>query len=312
MRLRFERVEEAARVIDPVFLGSPQYECEPLGAALGARVTLKVDTMNPVRCFKGRGASYCVWGLAGDDAVVCASAGNFGQAMAYACRARGRRLIVYAGVSANPLKIERMRAMGAEVRLFGEDFDAAKVEARRFAGEAGMRFVEDGLETATAEGAGTIGLELGRAELDAVLVPLGNGALLAGVGLALRRVAPGVRVISVQAAGAPAMTESLQRGEFVSYERMDTIADGIGVRIPIREALEDLAGLVDEMMLVEEKSILAGMRMVHRHAGLVVEPSGAVGVAAMLENPEKFAGLRVGTILCGGNLTVEQMGEWLV
>lgn len=122
--------------------------------------------------------------------------------------------------------------------------------------------------------------------LDAVPVPLGNGALLAGVALALRTLA----------AGAPAMTESLRSGEPVSYPEMRTMADGIGVRIPIPEALEDLRGLVDETLLVEERGIVTAMRLIHRHAGIVVEPSGAVGVAA---------------ILCGGNLTPEQMRDWL-
>ena len=311
MRLCFARVEEAARTIDSVFLRSPQYVCEPLGEALGVALTLKVETANPVRCFKGRGASYCVSKLDGDGPLVCASAGNFGQAMAYACRARGRRLIIYAGVTANALKVARMRALGAEVRLAGEDFDAAKLEARRFAAEAGLRFVEDGLEAATAEGAGTIGVELSTAELDAVLVPLGNGALLGGVALALRHLAPKVKIVAVQAAGAPAMTESLRSGRMVCHEEMRTIADGIGVRIPIPEALDYLQGLIDAFLLVREESIVAGMRLIHQHAGVVVEPSGAVGVAALLENPGLFRGQRVGTILCGGNLTAEQMREWL-
>jgi threonine dehydratase len=94
-------------------------------------------------------------------------------------------------------------------------------------------------------------------------------------------------------------------------EAMDTIADGIGVRIPIPEVLRDLEGMVDETLLVEERSIITGMQMIHRHAGLVVEPSGAVGVAALLENPNRFLGRRVATILCGGNLTPEQMRDWL-
>lgn len=311
MRLSFARVQEAARVVDPVFLHSAQYLCEPLSDSLGADVTLKVETLNPVRCFKGRGASYCVAGLPDDGPIVCASAGNFGQAMAYACRARGRRLMVFAGETANPLKLERMRAMGADVLLSGEDFDAAKLAARQFAAEAGLRFVEDGLVTATAEGAGTIGLELAAVPLDALLVPLGNGALLAGVALAMRELAPAVKIVAIQAAGAPAMTESLRSRTMVTHAEMRTIADGIGVRIPIPEALDDLRGMVDATVLVEEESILTGMRLIHRHAGIVVEPSGAVGVAALLENPGEYQGKRVATILCGGNLTPEQMRNWL-
>jgi threonine dehydratase len=311
VRLSLDRIFEAQRIVDPVFLQTPQYVCEPLGEALGVTITVKVETLNPVRCFKGRGASYCAAGLDGQGPLVCASAGNFGQAMAYACRARGRQLHVFAGETANRLKIERMQALGADVHLAGEDFDAAKLEARAFAAASGFRFVEDGLEPATAEGAGTIGVELSPLELDAVLVPLGNGALLAGVGLALRALAPKTRRIAVQAAGAPAMTESLRSGKVVTYPSIDTIADGIGVRIPIPEALTDLEGLVDETLLVEEASIVSGMQLIHRHTGLVVEPSGAVGVAALLENPQSMLGQRVGTILCGGNVTPEQMKIWL-
>jgi threonine dehydratase len=188
-----------------------------LGKALGVALTLKVETLNPVRCFKGRGASFCVSLLTGDGPLVCAGAGNFAQAMAYACRAQGRALIVFAGEQANPLKVARMRAMGAEVRLAGEDFDASKLEGRRFAKEVGLQFVEDGLEASTAEGAGTIGVELSGLPLDAVPVPLGNGTLLAGVALALRTLAPGVKIVAVQAAGAPAMTESLRTRKLVSH-----------------------------------------------------------------------------------------------
>src|SRR5690606_15312145 len=131
----------------------------------------------------------------------CASAGNFGQAMAYACRAKGVPLTVYAATTANPLKLERMRAMGATVVLHGEDFDAAKAEGRRVAAERGVRFVEDSVDPEPTEGAGTIGLELLRfpEPLDALVVPLGNGALLAGVATVLKARRPEARVVAAQA-----------------------------------------------------------------------------------------------------------------
>src|SRR5262245_59304628 len=130
-RLRLERIEEAARRIAPELRDTPQYVCEPLAERLGCRLTLKVETLNPIRSFKGRGADFFVSSLrAPERGLVCASAGNFGQAMAYACRPRKIPCVVYAAVRANPLKIERMRALGAEVRLSGEDFDAAKDAAR--------------------------------------------------------------------------------------------------------------------------------------------------------------------------------------
>ena len=312
-RVTVERIEQAAGRIDRVFLHSPQFECEPLSAALGARLVLKVETLNPIRCFKGRGADWLVAQASNGSALVCASAGNFGQAMAYACRRRGIPLTVYAATTANPLKVARMHDLGATVVLHGADFDAAKHEARRAAAADDARFVEDGLDLETAEGAGTIGLELARTEesLDGLLVPLGNGALFNGVARVMKERSPTTRITAVQATGAPAMLESLQQNRLVQHAAIDTIADGIGVRVPIPQALADMQGLVDEGVLVNDESILAAMRLIHRHAGLVVEPSGAVGVAAVLERPEDFRGRRICTIICGGNLTEAQIRDWL-
>jgi threonine dehydratase len=312
-RLSLDRIEQAARLIDPVFLHTPQFICEPLGDLFGVRLALKIETLNPIRSFKGRGTEFLVSQLAGKTRVMCASAGNFGQAMAYSCRKRSIPLTVYAAVSANPLKIERMRALGAEVRLSGEDFDAAKIEAKRAAAQGGVRFVEDALETATGEGAGTIGLEwLEFPEvLDALLIPLGNGALLGGIALAVKARSPRTRIVAVQASGAPAMVESWRAGRVIAHGHMDTIADGIGVRVPIPEALADLGGLVDDAILVSDADILEAMRLLHRHAGVVAEPSGAVGVAALLRHSEAFRGQLAGTVVCGGNLTPDQMEQWL-
>jgi threonine dehydratase len=312
-RVRIERVERAFDVINPVFLHTPQFVCEPLGEALGVRVAIKVETINPIRSFKGRGADFLVSQAAAGAPMMCASAGNFGQAMAYACRRRGLALTVYAAMSANPFKVERMRGFGARVVLHGRDFDEAKEEARRVARESGVRFVEDGLDVETAEGAGTIGLEwLAHAErLDALLIPLGNGALFTGVARVMKTRHPGTRMIAVQAAEAPAMIESWRAGRTIERESAGTIADGVAVRVPIEQALRDLEGLIDEAVLVSEPAILDAMRLVHRHAGIVTEPSGALGIAALIENRGAFRGQSVGTILCGGNVTAEQSRSWL-
>ena len=312
-RVRLESIERAFAAIDPVFLHTPQFVCEPLGEALGARVAIKVETINPIRSFKGRGADFLVSQAVAGAPMMCASAGNFGQAMAYACRKRGLTLTVYAGVSANPFKVERMRGLGARVVLHGRDFDEAKEEARRVARESGVRFVEDGLDVETAEGAGTIGLEwLAHAErLDALLIPLGNGALLTGVARVMKARRPGTRMIAVQAAGAPAMVESWQAGRTIERESAGTIADGVAVRVPIDQALRDLEGLIDDAILVSESSIVDAMRLVHRHAGIVTEPSGALGIAALIENRDTFRGRTIGTLLCGGNVTAEQSRSWL-
>jgi threonine dehydratase len=313
-RLNLENIRAATQVIDPVFLHTPQFVSEPLSNLLGARVVVKVETVNPLRCFKGRGADYFVSRLKAGERLFTASAGNLGQAMAYACRRRGVHLTVYAGTKANPFKIDRMRALGANVILFGNDFDEAKIESKRAAAQAGVRLVEDSLDVETGEGAGTIGLELAAFSepLDAVLASLGNGALACGVGVCLKQLSPRTRMIAVQAAGAPAMIESWRSGEVVRYGSIATIADGIGVRMPIPECVEDMNGIIDEGILVREDTLLDAMRMAHQHLGLILEPSGAAGLAALIENKAAFAGQTVAIILCGGNLTPDQIRTWLV
>src|SRR5215213_3568639 len=159
-RLSIERIERAHTIIDPVFTHSPQLVAEHLGEILGVKLVLKIETLNPIRSFKGRGADLLVQSIQMPAQLVCASAGNFGQAMAYAAQKRGIPLTVYAGTKANTYKIERMRKLGAQVILHGNDFDAAKLEARRMANEKGYRFVEDGADIETLEGTGTIALEL--------------------------------------------------------------------------------------------------------------------------------------------------------
>jgi threonine dehydratase len=308
-------IQEAARVVDPVFRDSPQFVSEPISHRLGVETVLKVESVNPIRSFKGRGADYLLHRLGPDaGALVCASAGNFGQGMAYAARKRQGRLTVFAAESANPLKVERMRALGATVRLEGADFDAAKAAAERHSEATGDLFIEDGLVGPIAEGAATIAVELGRLEdpLDAIFVPLGNGSLVNGIGTWLRHVSPRTRVIAVCAMGAPAMELSWREGRPISTDVIDTIADGIAVRVPVAEALAVMRGTVDEVMLVSDEQILAAMRMLLLETGLVVEPAGAAGLAAIVARGGDLAGARVATPLCGGNLTEEQVRRWLL
>jgi threonine dehydratase len=231
--------------------------------------------------------------------------------MAYVCRARQWPLVVYSATTANPLKLARMREMGAEVRLHSTDFDAAKDEAKRFCAETGACFVEDGREASIAEGAGTIGIELlRRHRFDTVLLPLGNGSLLTGVGRWIKAHAPEVRVVGVSAEGADAMAVSWRQGRVVDRDTVRTIADGIAVRRPVPQAVADMQGTVDDVLLVGEEAIERAMRLVFSTSGLVVEPAGVVGVAAVLDHPPLLS-QRLATVLCGSNLTAEQVARWL-
>ena len=315
VRLQLDQVKDAVDVIDAVFLDTPALPCAPLGDVLGCSVTLKLETLNPVRSFKGRGTE-TVTALArreGASRVVCASAGNLGQALAYSGARRGLDVTVVAATSANPLKLRQIAAFGAGIRLEGEDIEDARVLAREIA-EDGAYLVEDSLELATCEGAATIGLELVRddPELDVVLVALGGGAMASGVAYVMRSLADHAEVIGIQPVGAPAMALSWRQGTVVETDRIDTIADGVAGRIPIPEVLDDLLLVLDDVALVREDSIKAGMRALYEHAGLVVEPSAALGIAAVLEQPERFAGRRVTTIVCGSNVGPADFARWVL
>ncbi len=312
-RLSNNRIDEAFKKIDPVFLRTPQFINETLSVLVNATLVLKIETQNPIGSFKGRGADLLIAESDVNNTIICASAGNFGQAMAYACRKRKINLIVYASVNANQFKVERMRQLGATVILHGNDFDSAKLQAKRAAKDGGARFVEDSLDIETVEGAGTIGLELldFAAPIDILLIALGNGAMINGIGSIVKERSPRTRIVAVQAAGAPAMVESWQKKTVVTHERTDTIADGIAVRIPVRQALQDMEGIVDDAVLVQEESIIKAMKLLHVHVGVVAEPSAAVGLAALLENPAAYARKTIATIICGGNMTQEQLHTWL-
>jgi len=250
----------------------------------------------------------------GVGAAVCASAGNLGQALAYSGRSRGISTIVTAASSANPYKLERIRALGASVRIVDGDIETARDLARQIAASEGAFLVEDSENIDTCEGAGTIGLELleGVGTIDAVLVALGGGALATGVGYVFKRLASEVEIVGVQPSGAPAMALSWRAGSVVETDSTNTIADGVAGRFPIPAVLDDLLAVADHVALVEEDSIIAGIRMLYRHAGLIVEPSAALGVAAILEDPRRYAGKRVATIVCGSNVIPADFERWVM
>ncbi|MGW5749090.1 threonine ammonia-lyase [Amycolatopsis sp. NPDC003861] len=310
-RLDLGRIQAARQVIDPVFLDTPLYRCEALEPVLGCAVSIKLETANPVRSFKGRGTEVVASALTG--AVVCASAGNLGQALAWSGRNRGLDVTVVASRHATAAKLERIRALGARLELVDGDHELARERAAAIARGDGIRLLEDSLDLETCEGAATIGLELVAAgpSFDAVLIALGGGALATGVGHVLRTCAPGTEVLGIQPEGAPAMTRSWHAGRVITTGPTNTIADGVAGRRPIPEVLADLLLVADDAVLVSETSIIAGMRLLLEHAGLVVEPSAALGIAAVLENRDRFAGQHVATIVCGGNVDLAAYRRWV-
>jgi threonine dehydratase len=305
-------IAQASSRVPAVFRESPQFICEPLSARLAVPVIVKVETANPIGCFKGRGTWLAVSELAANGTVgeergvVVASAGNFGQGVAYAGRALGVPVVVFAARNALASKVEAMRHLGADVRLVGEDFDAAREAAAAHASGAGWELLVDGADPWIAIGAGSIGSEMTSAiaagslpAVGAVFVPVGNGALVSGIGVWMRHAAPEVRVIGVQAAGAPAMTLSWRAGRAIETERVETIADGIAARVPVPEALELMLSVVDEMRLVDDDAIIAATAEMAAALPLRIEPSAGAAWAAALQRP---ADGPIALILTGGNV----------
>jgi threonine dehydratase len=313
-RLSLQNIVAASAAIDPAFRDTPQYEAETLHEQLGCRVVVKVETLNPIRSFKARGAQFLVSQLSGSPHLVCATSGNFGQGMAYAARQRGWPITIFAGANANPLKVGRMRALGATVREGSDDPDELHAKTEAFARENGFHLVQDGREAAIAEGAGTIAVELLRWPkcFDDIVVPLGDGALLGGMARWVKAQCPTTRVIGVCSTASPAMERSWRSKKIVSAPCGATIAGGIDVGTPFEESVIDLVGLIDDVLLVPDSSLITAMRLAHKELGVVLEPAGAAGLAAIMDHREQFRGRLVATVLTGGNVSPANMKEWLV
>jgi threonine dehydratase len=219
-RLDSARIRAARRVIDAIFLDTPLYRCEALEPDLGCTVSIKLETANPVRSFKPRGTEVVASLLAGNgsQAVVCASAGNFGQALAWSGRSKGLDVTVVASRFVPVVKLDRIRALDATLELVDGDIEMARERAAAIARYDGIRLVEDSLDIETCEGAATIGLELVDIvpSFDTVLIALGGGALATGVGHVVKAFAPKVEVICIQPLGAPAMTYSWRQRRVVT------------------------------------------------------------------------------------------------
>lgn len=289
-----EAIRRARAGIAPAFLDSPQYVHEGLSGRAGIPVIVKVETVNPIRSFKGRGTWVALHALAGEGrvgperAVVVASAGNFGQGVAYAARALGVPAVVFTSRHANRAKIARMRALGAPVIESGEAFDDARAGAEAYAAERAAELLTDGEDPRIAAGAATMASEVTDAveagTLPApvvVLVPVGNGSLINGVASWLRAAAPACRVVGVQAERAPAMTLSFRAGRPIDTPSAATYADGIASRIAIPSAVELLAGRVDDMVLVSEEALQAAQVLLTDELGITVEGAAAAAWAGL-------------------------------
>jgi threonine dehydratase len=251
----------------------------------GRRVLLKREDQHELGAFKWRGALPVLeeWKQDGASRVVTASTGNHGAATAWAAQRLGLRAVVYVPEQATRAKVALAEDLGAELRFAGADFDQTKAEAQRYAEAEGLPFFEDGAERAQYEGYAAIGDEiLDQAEVApaAVVVPVGNGALLGGIGLGICRRAPEVERIGVVAKEAPCMALSWEAGEPVDCDRSSTFADGLAVRIAIPLAVEVLGEFASRMLEVSEREIASAVGA-YADAGIRAEGAAGAALAAL-------------------------------
>lgn len=306
-----EGIRTARDAIRPLLPPTPLVRSELLSRALSADVWLKVETVSPVASFKARGALTGMLRAQEQGPVagaVTSSTGNHGQGVAFAARALGLPAHVFMPERPNPVKRRMVEAFGATVHLAGHDIDAAKEAAQTFAAEAGLPFIDDGESLDVMEGAGTVGLEIAdqASDIDVVFVPMGSGNLAAGCSAGLKANQPGSRVIAVQSTGAPAMVDSFHARRPVERP-IDTVADGLVSRVPARLALEAVWALIDDAVAVPDEAILAAVRTIAEAAHLLVEPSGAAGLAAAWDGHRSLRGTRVVLVLTGANVAVDLM-----
>lgn len=293
---------------------TPLLRAHTISDRLKADIWLKREDCTPIGSFKLRGALTTATALADDvptKGVYVASAGNYGLAITYACARYGIPVTVVAPEGATESKLERIRLAGGMVEIYGTDFDLAKKYAKDTAERIGATFWEDGVVEEMATGAGTIGTELLRhpEPWDYVVVPVGNGSLIKGIAEQVKRESPRTTIVGVVADGAPSMAQALQGQSWDESATVETLADGLAVRIPIPDIVRELRSLVDKVWLIPESKILPAVKTLMELEQVMAEPSAATTVIGLDDHSDEIRGKRVATIITGAHLSMMLVPE---
>jgi threonine dehydratase len=310
--LTLDDVRAAAGRLRGQVLDTPCLPSRTLSAICGCEVFLKFENHQFTASFKERGALNKIAQLSEAErqrGVLAVSAGNHAQGVAYHAQRLGIPATIVMPRFAPSVKVERTRGFGAEVVLHGDSFDDARTHGLQLAAERGLTLVHPYDDLAVAAGQGTIGLEMlaQQPDIDTLVVAIGGGGLVTGVATAARGLKPGLEVIGVQTERFPAVWNAVHGGSRDSAQA--TIADGIGVKAPGATLLPLIRERVADVLLVGEDDIEQAIVMLLEIEKTVVEGAGAVGLAALLKHRARFAGRRVGLILCGGNIEPLMLAE---
>ncbi|KAA0230064.1 threonine/serine dehydratase [candidate division KSB1 bacterium] len=306
-------VFKARQTIAPFLKPTPLYSYHGLSKLLDAPTYVKHENHQPVGAFKVRGGVNLICNLSPEEkqrGVMTASTGNHGQSVAYASRLFGVRATIMVPEGANPVKVETIRALGAEIVFHGRDFDEARVHAEEQARTTGSRFVSSGDEPWLISGVGTYALEILDAlpEVATIIVPVGSGSGVAGCCVAAKAINPHIRVIGVQAEKAPSAYLSWKSGKRVEA-KMETFAEGLATRVPFDLPQAIIRELLDDFVLVSDDEIRAAMRLLIEHTRNLPEAAGAASLAAALKLKGSLAGKPLALVLSGGNITLKQLQE---
>jgi threonine dehydratase len=307
----FQDVLRARRVIAPYLPPTPLHHHPQLDALLGATVFVKHENYQPVGAFKVRGGINFMAHLAPEErrrGVVTASTGNHGQSVAYAAQLFGVRAVIVVPEDANPIKVNAIRAYGAEVVFYGADFEASKRHCLTLEQKQGLRFISSGDEPLLIAGVATHTLEILEAQpdIDLIFAPVGGGSGCAGACLVAKAVAPHIGVVGVAATGAPA--------GFLSWQARDkrtapiaTRAAGLATGAPFMMPQAIMQKHLDDFILVEDEAMIEAVRLYLERAKTLAELAGAAPLAAAIKVRERLAGKRVALILSGGNASLEEL-----
>ena len=309
-------VDRARKVIASYVRPTPLLSNPALDDLCGFSAFLKCENLQPIGAFKVRGGLFLMSELSPEEraqGVVTASTGNHGQSIAYAAREFGVPVTVWMPEAANPLKVASMRRLGAEVRFAGRDFDECREEAERDAAERGATYVVPANDWRLIAGVATYTVEMleDAPDLDVLIVPAGGGSGLAGACLAGKSIAPALRVIGVQAAGAPVIYETWRSGELQELPRAETFAEGLATRVAFSLPAQILWRRLDDFRLVTDGEMRRGILTLLERARILAEGAGAAAFAAAYAMREELAGQKVGIVVSGGNLTLDALSEAL-
>jgi threonine dehydratase len=314
-RPTLDDIQAAATRIQGAVIRTPMMLSRTLSEMVDAEVWLKFENLQFTAAYKERGALNKLLQLSEAErarGVVAASAGNHAQAVAYHGRRLGIPVTIVMPVSTPTIKVTQTEGHGADVVLCGERFDDAYAHARELEANNGFIFVHPFDDVAVMSGAGTVALEMleDAPDLDTLVIPIGGGGLISGVATAAKALKPGIKVIGVEAELYPSMKNVVEGGN--GEIGGDTLAEGIAVKEPGQLTRAIISDLVDRIDLVAENDIEHAVSILVNIEKTVVEGAGAAGLAAILAQPERFRGRKIGTTLCGGNIDAHLLANVLV